>query len=38
LVERGYGRQPAFRPYLSLGRWLQTLVRKKNDEKTALDH
>lgn len=38
LVERGYERQPSFRPYLSLGRWLQTLVRKKNHEKTALDH
>jgi hopanoid biosynthesis associated RND transporter like protein HpnN len=38
LVERGYDRQPAFRPYLSLGRWLQTLLRKKNHEKTALDH
>jgi predicted RND superfamily exporter protein len=38
LVERGYDRQPLFRPYLSLGRWLQTLVRKKNHEKTALDH
>ncbi len=38
LVERGYDRQPSFRPYLSLGRWLQTLVRKKNHEKTALDH
>jgi hopanoid biosynthesis associated RND transporter like protein HpnN len=38
LVERGYDRQPSLRPYLSLGRWLQTLVRKKNHEKTALDH
>jgi hopanoid biosynthesis associated RND transporter like protein HpnN len=38
LVERGYDQQPAFRPYLSMGRWLQTLVRKKPDEKTALDH
>ncbi len=38
LVERNYGRQPTFRPYLSLGRWLHQLIRKKTDEKTALDH
>ncbi len=38
LVEKDYRRQPAFRPYVSLGRWLQQMVRKKSDEKTALDH
>jgi len=38
LVERGYGRQPSFQPYLSLGRWFHHLIRKKRDEKTALDH
>jgi hopanoid biosynthesis associated RND transporter like protein HpnN len=38
LVERGYSRQPSFQPYLNLGRWLHHVVRKKGDEKTALDH
>ncbi|MGA9753561.1 MAG: MMPL family transporter [Desulfobaccales bacterium] len=38
LVERGYSRQPAFRPYPSLGRWVNNMIRKKADEKTALDH
>jgi hopanoid biosynthesis associated RND transporter like protein HpnN len=38
LVERGYGRQPSFQPYLSLGRWFHYLIRKSSDEKTALDH
>jgi hopanoid biosynthesis associated RND transporter like protein HpnN len=38
LVERGYSRQPSFQPYLNLGRWLHQIVRKKADEKTALDH
>ncbi|MFA5112588.1 MAG: MMPL family transporter, partial [Desulfobaccales bacterium] len=38
LVERSYGRQPGFRPYLSLGRWLHQMIRRKSDEKTALDH
>jgi predicted RND superfamily exporter protein len=38
LVERGYDRQPSFQPYLSLGRWFHHLIRKKSDEKTALDH
>jgi hypothetical protein len=38
LVERGYSRQPAFRPYPSLGRWVNNTIRKKSDEKTALDH
>jgi hopanoid biosynthesis associated RND transporter like protein HpnN len=37
LVERGHRRQPAFRPYLSLGRWLHQLIRKKSHEKAALD-
>jgi uncharacterized protein len=37
LVEKGYRRQPASRPYLNLGRWLQQVIRKKNHEKTALD-
>jgi len=36
-VERNYRRQPAFRPYLSLGRWLPYLIRKKDHEKAALD-
>jgi predicted RND superfamily exporter protein len=38
LVERSYDRQPAFRPYLSLGRWVHQIIRKKADEKAALDH
>jgi len=38
LVEKGYGRQPSFQPYQSLGRWFHHLIRKKSDEKTALDH
>ena len=38
LMERGDGRHPAFQPYLSLGRWLHHLLRKKTDEKTVLDH
>jgi hopanoid biosynthesis associated RND transporter like protein HpnN len=37
LVERTYRREPAFRPYLSLGRWLHYLIRKKDHEKAALD-
>jgi hopanoid biosynthesis associated RND transporter like protein HpnN len=37
LVEKTYRRQPAFRPYLSLGRWLPQLIRKKDHEKAALD-
>jgi hopanoid biosynthesis associated RND transporter like protein HpnN len=38
LVERGQSPQPAHKPYPALGRWLQHLIRKKTDEKTALDH
>jgi hopanoid biosynthesis associated RND transporter like protein HpnN len=38
LVERGFRPQPAFRPYLNLGRWLHQLIRKKSHEKAALDH
>jgi len=38
LMERSYGRQPAFQPYLTLGRWFYHLIRKKSDEKTALDN
>jgi hopanoid biosynthesis associated RND transporter like protein HpnN len=38
LVERGHSRQPSFQPYLNLGRWLHLVVRKKGNEKTALDH
>ena len=37
LVENASSRQPAFRPYLSLGRWLPNVVRKKDHEKAALD-
>ena len=37
LVERDYRRQPALHPYLSLGRWLHHLIRKKSHEKAALD-
>jgi len=37
LVERTYRRQPAFQPYLSLGRWLRLVTRKKDHEKAALD-
>jgi uncharacterized protein len=38
LVENGYRRQPSVNPYLGLGRWLHHIIRKKTDEKTALDH
>jgi hopanoid biosynthesis associated RND transporter like protein HpnN len=37
LVENASRRQPAFRPYLSLGRWLPNAMRKKDHEKAALD-
>ena len=37
LVERTYRREPTFRPYLSLGRWLHQVIRKKDHEKAALD-
>jgi uncharacterized protein len=37
VVANTYHREPAFRPYLSLGRWLHTLTRKKDHEKAALD-
>lgn len=38
LVERGYSRQPSVKPCLAPGRWLHHIIRKKTDEKTALDH
>jgi hopanoid biosynthesis associated RND transporter like protein HpnN len=38
LVESSYSPQPSLKPYLGLGRWLHNLIRKKTDEKTALDH
>ena len=37
LVQRNYHRQPAVQPYLSLGRWLHHVMRKKDHEKAALD-
>jgi len=37
LVERGYSPQPAVKLSPALGRWLHNLIRKKTDEKTALD-
>ncbi|MBU4447935.1 MAG: MMPL family transporter [Proteobacteria bacterium] len=37
LVENTSRRQPAFRPCLSLGRWLSRAIRKKDHEKAALD-
>jgi hypothetical protein len=38
-VERGYERQTSVKPYLGLGRWIHHyLLKKKPDEKTALDH
>jgi hypothetical protein len=37
LVE-GDRRQPFFSPNLSPGRWLNHMIRKKPNEKTALDH
>ena len=37
LVEGKYHRQPSHRPYLSLGRWLPHVIRKKTHEKAALD-
>jgi hopanoid biosynthesis associated RND transporter like protein HpnN len=38
LVERNYRPQPAFKPYQGLGRWLHHIIKKKTDEKTALDN
>ncbi len=38
LVERDRRRQPFFSPNLSPGRWLNHMLRKKPNEKTALDH
>jgi hopanoid biosynthesis associated RND transporter like protein HpnN len=38
LMERSYSSQTSVKPYLGLGRWLHNTIRKKNDEKTALDH
>ena len=37
LVEHTYSREPAFRPYFSLGWWLSAAIRKKAHEKAALD-
>jgi hypothetical protein len=37
LVENTSSRQPAFRPYFSLGWWLSHPIRKKDHEKAALD-
>jgi uncharacterized protein len=37
VVAKTYRREPAFRPYLSLGRWLNLVTRKKDHEKAALD-
>ena len=37
LGERTNRHQPAFQPYLSLGRWLPSTIRKKDHEKAALD-
>jgi uncharacterized protein len=38
LVERRYGSQLSLRPHFSLGRWFHPVIRKKDYEKTALDH
>jgi hypothetical protein len=39
VVERDFEpREPSFLPYLRLGRWLNHMVRRKTDDKTALDH
>jgi uncharacterized protein len=38
LVERGYSLQPSVKPYLGLGRWLHRVIKRKSEEKTALDH
>jgi hypothetical protein len=38
LLERDLSRQPAFCPYLGLGRWLHHMIRRKPDEKAALDN
>ncbi len=38
LVESNAGAQTVSKSYLGLGRWLPQSIRKKNDEKTALDH
>jgi hypothetical protein len=37
LVEHTYSREPALRPYFSLGWWLSAAIRKKAHEKAALD-
>jgi hypothetical protein len=37
LVGRTYHLQPAFQPYINLGRWLLRLTRKKDHEKVVLD-
>jgi hopanoid biosynthesis associated RND transporter like protein HpnN len=39
LMEKDLGvRQPSFTPYLSPIRWVTHMIRKKPNEKTALDH
>jgi uncharacterized protein len=38
LMERGLSRQPAFCPYLGLGRWLHHMIRSKSHEKAVLDN
>ncbi|MFZ5448956.1 MAG: MMPL family transporter [Thermodesulfobacteriota bacterium] len=38
LVERGYSRKIAAKPYPVRARWSHNLIREKTDEKTALDH
>jgi hypothetical protein len=37
VVARTYRHEPAFQPYLSLGRWIHIITRKKDHEKAALD-
>jgi hypothetical protein len=37
MVQKTYHRQPAFQPYITLGRWLSLATRKKDHEKAALD-
>jgi len=38
IMERSYDQVPLSRPYANLGRWIHQILRKKSDEKTALDH
>jgi uncharacterized protein len=37
LMAQGLSRQPAFCPYLGIGRWLHHMIRSKSREKTVLD-